>query len=77
MCSWGQIMDKRYKKTKKKNKKNPTATSEELGAKKQGVGSKSRVLRIPPALNTTKVGGKTPKPPLRPDPWTHPYLHPT
>ena len=30
---------------------------------------------MPPAHNTEGVG-KTPKPPLRPDPWTHPYPQP-
>ena len=28
-----------------------------------------------PLHNTTKGTGKTLKPPLQPDPWTHPYLH--
>ena len=33
---------------------------------------------MPPALNTTKGEGRLPKPPLRPDPWTHPYpAHPS
>ena len=59
MGSWGKLWTTRYKKTK-----NPAATSEEPGAKagcreqKQGVGSKSRVLRMPPALNPTKGWAK-------------------
>ena len=69
-CSWGQLWTTRYKKTK-----NPTATSEEPGAKAGGQ-EKSRVLLMPPAHNTTKGVGRPPKPPLRPDPWTHPYPHP-
>ena len=42
----------------------------------QGVGSKSRVLCKPAALNTTQKVGKPLKPLLWPDPWTHPYPHP-
>ena len=50
MRSWGKLWT-RYKKTK-----NPTAT--------QGVRSKSRVLRLSPAHNTTKGVGRPPKPTL-------------
>ena len=57
-----------------KKPKNPTATIEEPG-KKQGFWSKSRLLCMPPALNITKGMGKTPKPPFRSNPWTHPYPH--
>ena len=53
----------RYKKTK-----NPTAISEELGTKKQDVGSEGRVLNMSPAFNTTKGVSKPPKPLL----WTDP-----
>ena len=56
----------RYKKTK-----NPTAISEELGTKKQNVGSEERVLHMSPALITTEGVSKPPKPPLWTDPWTH------
>jgi len=42
MCSWGRL-DKRYK-----SPKNPSATFEEPGVKKQRVRSKSRVLHMPP-----------------------------
>ena len=73
MHSWGKFCTKRYK----KRPKSPSATSEEPRAKAgKGVGNKSRVLRMPPAHTTTKGVGKSPKPPLRPDPWTHPYPHP-
>ena len=44
---------------------------------KQGVRSKTRVLRMLPALNTTRGVGRPPKPPLRPNPWTYPYPHST
>ena len=63
MCSWGKFWTS-YKETKKPN-------CHFWRARK-----KSRVLRMPPAHNTTKGVGKTPKPPLWPDPWTHPYPHP-
>ena len=68
ISSWSKFCTKRYKKTK-----NPTATSEE---QKQGIGSKSRVLHMSPALNATRGMGNPPKPPLQPDPWTHPTLTP-
>ena len=54
----GQIVDKRYKKTK-----NPTATSKVSGAK---AGSGSH----PPAHNSTKGVGRPPRTPLWPNPWT-------
>ena len=37
--------------------------------------SKNRVLHKPPAHTTTYRVDKTPKPPLWPDRWTHPYPH--
>jgi len=43
---------------------------------KQGAGSKSRGLRMPPALNINKAVGKPPQPPLWLDPWTCPYPAP-
>ena len=48
--SWGRFWTKRLK----KKKKNPAATSEEPGTKTE-YRSKSRVLCLTPALNTTKV----------------------
>ena len=47
MCSWNKFWTKRYKKTE-----NSEAISEELGAKELGVGSKNRVLSMPPAHNS-------------------------
>ena len=44
--------------------------------KNQGIGSKTRVLHMPPAHNITKGVGKPPKPSLQPDLWTHLYPHP-
>ena len=41
--------------------------------RKEGVWSKSRVLCMPTALNTTKGVGKPPKSPLQSNLWTHPY----
>jgi len=46
---WGKTVDKKIQ----KDQKIPTATSEEPGAK-NSIGSKSRVLSISSALNTTK-----------------------
>ena len=43
---------------------------------KQGVGSKSGVLHMPPALNTTKGWANDLSHPFSPTPWTHPYRHP-
>ena len=53
-------MDSKIKNTRKQNKtKQPTATSEEPGAK-AGVGRESRVLCLHPALSTTyRVGGSS------------------
>ena len=67
----GQILDKRYKETKKAQLSLLRSLEQ-----KQGVTSKSRVLSMPPALNTTRGVGKPPKPHLQPDLWTHPYPHP-
>ena len=66
MCSWGKLWATRYKKTEK-----PTATSKEHGAQ-----SGSRVLCMPPIHTATKGVAKPPKPPLWPDVWTRPSLHP-
>ena len=43
---------------------------------KQGVGTKSRVLSMPPVHNTTRGVDNPPKPLLWPDPWTRPYPQP-
>ena len=55
MHSWGKLWTTRYKKTKPNPTQLPLLKSRE---QKQGVGSKSRVLRVPPALNTTEGGAK-------------------
>ena len=55
------------------HKGNPLLKSQK---QKLGVGSKSRVLCIPPACSTTTGMGKPPKTPLRIQPWAHVYLHP-
>ena len=74
VCSWGKLWGNRYEKTKKK-KKILIATSEEAGAEtgcweqKQGAAHAS-------STQPHQRGGKPPKPPLRPNPWTHPYPHP-
>ena len=56
----GLTVDSKIKNTRKQNKtKQPTATSEEPGAK-AGVGRESRVLCLHPALSTTYgVGGSS------------------
>jgi len=59
----GQILDKRYEKTKKTPL--PLLKNQE---QKQGVASRSRVLSMPPALNTSSGVGRTPKPLFWPDP---------
>ena len=68
----GQIMDKKIQKTKK----NPLLPILKSLEQKQGVGSKSSVLSMPVALNTSRGVGRPPQPRLWPDPWTHPYPHP-
>ena len=68
VCAVGQITDK--------IKKRPKTPQLPLLKSKNGVGSKSRVLHMPSAQNTTKGLGKQPKSLFQPDPWTHPYLHP-
>ena len=73
ICSWGKLWTTRHKKTL-----NPSATSERLRTKTEGavVGSKSRVLHIPPAPNTTKRVGRPFKPLSSPTPGHTPYPHP-
>ena len=68
----GQIMNNKIP----KDKKAPLALLKSR-AEKQGAGSKSRGLGMPPALSTNKAVGKPPKPPLWPNSWTHHYPHPT
>ena len=72
MCSWGKFWTKDTKRPKKK----PQLPLLKSWEQKQGVGGKSRALRMPPARNTTKGAGRPPEPRLQPDPWTHPYPHP-
>lgn len=61
MHSWGKLWAIRYKKTKNTN------------WNFWRVESKSRVICMPPAQNTTKGVCKPPKPPLWPDPWAYPH----
>ena len=70
MRSWGKFWTQKIQRDQKPQL--PLLKSLE---QKQGVGSKSRVLRMPPAHNPKGVG-ETPKPALPPDPWTRPYPHP-
>ena len=63
-----QILDKGYR-----DQKNPQLPFLKSQKQKQGVGSKTRVLNMPPpVLNTTKEVGK----PLQPDPAHMPTLTP-
>ena len=71
MHIWGKFWTARYKKTKANQL--PLLKSQE---QKQGVRSRSRILHMPPAHNTTKGVVKSPRPPLQPDPWIRPYPHP-
>ena len=71
MHSWGKLWTIRYKETQKTQ-----LLLLKSWEPKQGVGSKSKTLCMPPAHNTTKGVGKPPKTPLWPDPWTHPFPHP-
>ena len=68
-------------KTKKKNKTTkPVAISQELGAfmflSFNSVRSKSNALGMYPCPQHHRGVGKTPKPCLQPDPWTHLYPPP-
>ena len=65
-------MDKKIQKDQKKPQLSPLKSQE----KTLDVWSKSRVLRMPPALNSTEGWAKTPKPLLWPDAWTHLFPHP-
>ena len=58
-CAVGKCWTKRYKKTE-----NPTALSEESGAK-NGYWEQKEGLHMPPPPNTTKGVGKPPKGPLQ------------
>ena len=74
MRSWGKFWTQKRSIQRDQKTQLPLLKSLE---QKQGVRRKSRVLRMPPAHTTTTRGvGKTPKPPLQPNPWTHPYPHP-
>ena len=70
----GEILDKKIKKKKKQHRKThlPLLKSRE----RKQFGSKSRVQHMLSALNTTWRMGKTPKPPLWPDPGAYPCPHP-
>ena len=68
----GQIMDNKIQ----KDQKNPTATSEELGAKTGCQGQNQGTAHAPCTQHHQRVVGKPPKSSLWPDPWTHPYCHP-
>ena len=65
MQELGQILDPKDK----KRPQNPTATSEELGAK---TGVWETIVHVPCTQHHLGVG-KPPKPSLQPDPWTHPF----
>ena len=69
-CAVGKCWTKRYKKTE-----NPTALSEESGAK-NGYWEQKEGLHMPPPPNTTKGVGKPPKGPLQPGHWIDSYPHP-
>ena len=64
----GQILDKRYKETKKRRCHFWTAWS-------KGFGGKSKVLIMPPTHNTTREVGKPPMLSFCPNSWTHPYTY--
>ena len=65
-----QILDNK----KQKDQKDQLLLLKSWG-QQQGVGSKSRVLQMPPALNTTKGVDQLSKPRLWCGPWTDPYSH--
>ena len=65
----GEILDKKIKKKKKKTEK-PICHFWRAG-RENSLGAK-----MLSALNTTWRMGKTPKPPLQPDPWAYPCPHP-
>ena len=68
MQSWGKLWTIRYKKTEK--------TQLPLLKSRKAAYLEQKQKHIPPAFSTTQGVVKTPKPPLWPDPWTHPYLLP-
>ena len=67
MPSWGQILDKRYKNTKKLNchLKKKSLEAKQGSEQKHG-----------PCTHHHLRGAQTPQPPLRPNSWAHPYPHP-
>ena len=67
----GHILENKIQKDQKAQL--PLLKSQE---QKQGIRSKSRVLCMPHAVNSTKGVGRPPKPPLQPNALTRPYLHP-
>ena len=76
MRSWGKFWTQRIQRDQKKTPKPTQLPLLKSLEQKQGVGSKSRVLRMPPARNATRAASKTSQPPLWPDPQTHSYPHP-
>ena len=70
MQSWSKLWTIRHKEIKK----NPTATSEELGAKETCWEPNQGTVPAP-AHTTTKGVGKPPEPHVWPDSWTYPYPH--
>ena len=63
MHNWGKFWTKRYK---AKKKHHPTAGLLKSWKQKQGTAHS-------PCTQHHKGVSKPPKPPLQPDPWTHPY----
>ena len=66
-----QILDKRYRETKK-----PNCHFWRAWNRNRVLGTKAGYWACPPELNTTRGVGKPPKPSAQPEPWTHSYLHP-
>ena len=68
MHIWGKFWTKDTKRPK-----NPVANFEEPGAK-SGCGEQKQGAEQVPCTQHTRRVGQPPKPPPRPNPWTHPYL---
>ena len=74
VCSWGKLWGNRYEKTKKKKKSWLRLLKSQ--EQKLGVGSKSRVLHVPPALGTTNGVASHLSHPCGPTPGHTPTLTP-